>query len=104
MKFQKGQSGNPAGRPKGSSNKDVKELRERISQLLDSQFDQVVEDLAHLDPKDRIKAYTDLIEYALPKLSRTDITSGGEKIGNPFSDWSEEEINKELDRLRKQQD
>lgn len=93
MKFKKGESGNPEGRPKGSSNKATAELRERISQLLDSQFEQIVEDLAELEPKDRIKAYTDLIEYALPKLSRADITSNGERLNIPLPTWVDPDHN-----------
>lgn len=66
--YKTGESGNPKGRPKGRTNKDVKELRERVKMLLDSTFDRVIEDLEQLEPKDRVNAYFKLLEFALPKL------------------------------------
>lgn len=78
-RFIKGsKSPNPAGRPKGASNKEVKELRERVKQLLDSTFDQVVEDMAELEPKERIQAYIKLLEFALPRLKSIDAKVDGD--------------------------
>jgi len=36
MGFKKGESGNPEGRPKGSLNKTTKDIRELISEALDT--------------------------------------------------------------------
>ena len=36
MPFKKGESGNPVGRPKGSLNKTTQELREQITQAIDT--------------------------------------------------------------------
>jgi len=72
---------------KGSGNKATAELRERVSMLLDSQFDSIVNDLAQLDPKDRVNAYIRLMEFALPKLNRTDVTSGGGSVNIPPIEW-----------------
>lgn len=68
MPFVKGKSGNEAGRPKGSKNKAGGELRELISNFLQERFADVVQDFEQLEPKDRIKVYTDLLQYGLPKL------------------------------------
>lgn len=73
MSFEKGKSGNPRGRRKGSSNKDTKALRERLGLLLDSSFDQLKDDLKSLTAKERIEAYSKLLEYCLPKLGKTEI-------------------------------
>ena len=61
------------GRKKGTPNKDTKALRERIEALLDDQWDQLLEDVKVLKPKDRINMVIRLLEYALPKLHRTEI-------------------------------
>jgi len=73
MPFESGESGNPNGRPRGSQNKDVKSLREKINFLLEDRFDKIIEDLDDLKPKERIDVYVKLLEYSLPKLNRTTI-------------------------------
>jgi hypothetical protein len=62
-----------AGRPKGSTNKNLKTLRTRIESLLDEQWDNLLNDFEGLAPKERIDAIIKLLEYALPKLNRTEI-------------------------------
>lgn len=89
--------GNP-GRPKGAANKSTEALRERVEQLLSDQFDQVLEDMATLSPKERISAYIQLLEYALPKLARTESTVTNIPV-NPYADWTDEQIADELERL-----
>ncbi|TLP75699.1 hypothetical protein [Maribacter sp. ACAM166] len=64
-----------SGRPKGSSNKDLKTLRTRIESLLDEQWDNVINDFEELSAKERIDTIIKLLEYALPKLNRTEIES-----------------------------
>lgn len=60
------------GRQKGTQNKDTKKLRERVDSLLDDNWDKVVNDLKELNPKERIDTYLKLLEYSLPKLSRSE--------------------------------
>lgn len=62
-----------AGRPKGVPNKDIKLLRNRIDTLLNEQWDNLLNDFEGLAPKERIDAIIKLLEYALPKLNRTEI-------------------------------
>lgn len=69
MGFKKGQSGNPSGRPTGSGNKDKQLLRERITDFLENNFDEIVKDIEQLKPRERIRAYLDLLSFGLPKLS-----------------------------------
>jgi hypothetical protein len=68
MPFEKGISGNINGRPKGSKNKAGEGLRNLISDFLEQKFEQVVNDFEILEPKDRIKVFTDLLQYTVPKL------------------------------------
>jgi hypothetical protein len=72
-RYQKGQSGNPKGRPAGTPNKTTGSIRDRISQLLEDHFDQVAEDLKSMDPKDRTQAWMRLLEYVVPKLRQQDL-------------------------------
>jgi len=59
---------------KGSPNKSVRDLRELLKTLLDDTYEQIIEDLKELEPKDRINAYIKLIEYAIPKMQKVEQT------------------------------
>ena len=61
------------GRTKGTPNKDTKALRERIESLLDERWDGFLEDLDRLSEKERVDTIVRLMEYALPKLNRTEV-------------------------------
>lgn len=61
------------GRKKGTPNKDTATLREKINNLLEDQWETVLSDMRKLSPKERIDTYTRLMEYSLPKLSRTEV-------------------------------
>ena len=61
------------GRKKGTPNKDTKELRERISDLIDNNFDNIQADMDTLTPEKRLDFLVKLFEYSLPKLNRTEI-------------------------------
>lgn len=84
-KFATGNKG--GGRPTGSKNKETKVIRERITNLLDMNWKAIQEDLNELTPKERIDAYIKLLEYAVPKLQRTELANGEtEKITISFED------------------
>lgn len=72
MAFHKGKSGNPNGRPTGIKNKATADLRQQINLLLEEQFGQVQTDLLNLEPKDRVNAWLRLLEFAVPKLQRSE--------------------------------
>ncbi len=71
--FKPGQSGNPQGRPKGSRNKVSNDLREKITDFLSGQFETIktlfADEDKKLSPRDKLKFYTELLQYGLPKLS-----------------------------------
>jgi vacuolar-type H+-ATPase subunit E/Vma4 len=75
MSFEKGQSGNPNGRPKGAKDKATKEIREKIASILEEHFtpERVTEDLEAMEPKERLMFLSKLLDYAVPKLKQTDI-------------------------------
>lgn len=61
------------GRKKGVPNANTKLLRDKINDLLDGNWERVLEDLEALKPKERLDIYARLLEYSLPKMSRVEI-------------------------------
>lgn len=64
----KGNTNNPAGRPKGTPNKVTKELRERISDFLSGNWEQVEKDFQSLESEKKIMIYEKLLQFTLPRL------------------------------------
>ncbi|MCB2197651.1 MAG: hypothetical protein KQH79_17460 [Bacteroidetes bacterium] len=60
---------NRRGRPKGSKNKVNKELKAIIKDFLESNWKNIEKDFKELSPRDKMKFYTDLMPYVVPKLS-----------------------------------
>jgi hypothetical protein len=58
---------NPNGRPKGTPNKITGELRTRIADFLDENFETVKDEFKKLDGEKKMQFYIKLIEYVLPK-------------------------------------
>ena len=71
------------GRPRGSRNRVSAEVREKFQQLVDSySLEQMKIDLMELEPGERLKIMTGLLDFFIPKLNRTDhsMTIGDETI------------------------
>lgn len=90
------------GRPKGSPNKVNKEFRETITQLLDSNADNlgrwltlVAEgdgtDAGKPDPAKALDLLAKLAEYAAPKLARTEHTSPPDEPVKMVFGWMSDE-------------
>jgi len=69
MPFEKGNSGNPDGRPKGTNNKLSKQLRETINDFLETNFETVINDFEKLTPKERLKFYCELLTIRFTKIT-----------------------------------
>lgn len=95
--FEKGQSGNPNGRPKGSRNrstvaKEWLEMQEKVlnpiskkDELLQQQDIMTLALIKKARTGD-VSAYKELMDSAYGKaIQQTDITTGGEKINQPLS-------------------
>jgi len=94
MPFEKGNSGNPDGRPKGTNNKLTKQLRETINDFLETNFESVIQDFEKLTPKERLKFYCELLQYGLPKLQAV-------QMENDFENLSDEQLNFIINELLK---
>ncbi|HXB11645.1 MAG TPA: DUF5681 domain-containing protein [Bacteroidia bacterium] len=92
MPFEKGESGNPAGRPKGSMNAKAKLLRQMISDFLVENFEEVQKSFKEIPPKEKIKVYCNLLAFAVPKLKPSD-----ELILERLSD---DELNELFEKLK----
>lgn len=73
MPFKKGISGNVTGRPSGTLNKSTKEHREFIQSVIDKQRGKIENELNQLKGREYIQSITSLLEFVLPKLSRTEL-------------------------------
>ncbi len=73
--FKPGTSGNPSGRPTGSTNNISTVIREQIEAILNSKFttEQIEQDIATLEPKDRLTVFMKLLEYSIPKMRSTEL-------------------------------
>ena len=75
--FKPGQSGNPAGRPKGSKNKITEEIRAAFQMVLENRLpdlERLLMQVAHEDPAKAIELMLKLSNRFLPELSRQEIT------------------------------
>ena len=66
--FKTGQSGNPAGRPKGAVNVITKQLRAKLKNLIGSELEALPDLLNDLEPKERLDMIIRLMPYAMPKV------------------------------------
>ena len=94
MPFRKGESGNKAGKPKGTANKTTTDLREWINNFIEGQREQIQKDWEKLEPKDRVVLFEKLLKYSLPTLQATNLTTDFEKL-------TDEQLQTIIDELKK---
>ena len=94
MPFEKGVSGNPNGRPKGSIDRSSQLLKECIKKFLLNQFEIIKKDFDQLSPKDRVRLYIDLLAYTVPKVQSVEFESGFESLPDDQLDYIIEHLKK----------
>lgn len=85
--FKKGIATNPNGKKPGTLNKTTKDIKEAYRLLIENNLENLtawLKRVAAKDPEKAIRIVNDLSEYVIPKLARTDITSGDRTI-NPIN-------------------
>ena len=78
----KGKTNNPNGRPVGSVNKATRDIKEAYRLLIEGNLDNLtlwLEQVATKDPEKAIRILSDLSEYVIPKLARSEFTGAGGK-------------------------
>ncbi|MDD6356696.1 MAG: hypothetical protein PUG15_01180 [Bacteroidales bacterium] len=76
MAQQKGHTGNPNGRPKGTPNKVTATIRQWIVNLINDNREQLEQDFQNLEPKDRLQMLEKLLPYILPKVEQANEVEG----------------------------
>ena len=66
-KYQKGQSGNPNGRPKGSTNEKTAYIRDWVISVIGSNGQRLAQNFSHLSRKEQWRVITQLLPYVLPR-------------------------------------
>ena len=75
------------GRVAGTPNKVKYDLRQKIKDFADENFDAVIDVWRSIeDPKDKLKAYIDLCTYALPKLQAVQLDANINKASDVEDD------------------
>jgi len=71
------------GKPKGALNKTTRDIKEAYRRLIEDNLDNLtrwLEQIAAENPEKAVRILSDLSEYVIPKLARTDVTSGDKPL------------------------
>jgi hypothetical protein len=63
----KGKTNNPSGKPAGTKNKVPATVKKRIIEYVEADFDKYIKYMEELEPRDRVKAFTELIKLVVPR-------------------------------------
>ncbi len=73
MGQKKGQTGNPAGRPKGSLNRTTTEIKEMINQFISGNLKDLQTNYDLLEPEKKLQFFKDLLKYVIPTQTTNEI-------------------------------
>ena len=89
-KFQKGQSGNPAGRPAGVPNKATGRARELLAEFTADKLQQLDQLWDELPPDKKVELLAKLLPYTAPKLGAQQITIDAPDVAATLPRWMED--------------
>ncbi len=80
-RYKKGESGNPAGRPRGAKDKATQDLRATVTDFLHKNLPGVQAIYNKLPPAQKLAFLEKLLSYALPKLQSVELDADVELTG-----------------------
>lgn len=83
MKWEKGKSGNPTGRPKGSKNLATEDIRFNVGQFVTNNLPNIQTEYDSLEAKDKLDFISKLLGFVLPKLQAVQMDAQIE-LANPI--------------------
>ena len=86
--FQKGVSGNPKGKPKGTLNKKTIAINLLLETAMSELSKELVNDIAAVNHSRRLQMFTDLMNYINPKLAQNKNEDSVEHTGKITIDFS----------------
>ena len=72
MGFKKGKSGNPSGRPVGTTNKINQNVKDMLQSIYDGNLANIQDDLDNMSPKDKWATLNKMSDKFLPSLKAID--------------------------------
>ena len=84
------------GRKPGTPNKITTDLRKRINDFLSDNWEMLQEDFKQLEPKDRVNFYEKILQYGLPRLQSTELTSDIERLTDQQLDYIINDLKKTI--------
>lgn len=96
MAQQKGKTGNPNGRPKGTPNKVTTEMKEWVKELIDGNRELLTQDLKALSPVERWRVVEKLMSFVMPKTQNIELDNRTD-----YSHLSDEELDAKMKALER---
>ncbi|MEI7982139.1 MAG: DUF5681 domain-containing protein [Bacteroidota bacterium] len=96
MRYKKGQSGNPSGKPPGTKSKSVVEIRERIKSFIDDNWSKVQSDFDKLDPEKKLMFFEKILKYSIPPLSSLSVQA---EISTQLEALTDEQLNELAEKI-----
>lgn len=97
MGQKKGQTGNLNGRPKGTPNKTTGQLRNAVQAFIENNIERMQENFDLLEPKEKLLFIEKMLNYSLPRLQATQLTTPKE----PEVQMTDEERKAAIAELKK---